>query len=150
MTRRHAVAALTMVAMLAGFPALRLDTASGDDHPRLSDAWFTKRVPVVGRDLRRGNLPQKETQFDSSQDEQVVFLVLLNGLQGAKLRVELKSPTGRIRTGEWTIDDILGTGEWRFATYRWPMNTVESAPGEYLVALSIDGKPAGTYRFTIK
>jgi hypothetical protein len=152
MTHLRRFVALSVVAALtlAGSAILGQDTASGEDHPRLRDAWFTKTVPVTGRDLRIGNLPSKQTEFDSSKDERVVFLALLNGIQGAKLRVVLKNSTGKTRTGNWTIPDLLGSGEWRFTTYRFAMADLKSSPGEYSADLFIDDKPAGTYRFTLK
>src|SRR5262249_15939875 len=115
--------------------------------------WFTnvQTVPYqTYTNTRPQNVLPEVTIFDRSRDPRVILVIAFSSGDSHSLRAVLKGPRGEQRPIEWSIAQVprfTGGSTWRTASAWW--RTDRLVPGTYLVELTIDALPAGTYAFGV-
>lgn len=118
----------------------------------LIGVWFTnvQTVPyqLYTGDERPQNVLPEVSIFDRTRDPRVILVIAFSSGDSHSLRVVLQGPRGERWPLEWSIAQASQfTGGWRTTRAWWI--TERLVPGTYLVELTIDALPAGTYVFGV-
>jgi len=140
--------------MLVGFATTGCASAKSEADHRIGllGVWFTnvQTVPyqLYASDTRPQNVLPEVTIFDRTRDPRVILVIAFSSGDPHSLRVVLQGSRGERWPIEWSIAHApLFTGGWRTTRAWWTTDTL--VPGTYLVELTIDTLPIGTYVFGV-
>ena len=148
--------------LLAGAAVLTLVASALPAPPADADlkrAFFSNTQAAEGRRYTQSDyqaLPGAQDAFDPEKDQQVYFYVVLNSPDPVKVRGVVKNPAGETHlrfqrdAPQIARGGVTSANYWRWLDWRWPTEKMRGKAGKWVVELELDGKPAGSYAFTMK
>ena len=141
--------------ILVGFATMGCASAKSDTDHRIGllGVWFTnlQTVPSQNYSAARPQDVYPEVKvFERARDSRVIMVIAFSTGDSHSLRAVLKDAKGGQRPVEWSIvpmPRVSTGGDWRTTTAWWSIDRL--MPGTYLVELTIDTLPIGTYVFGV-
>jgi hypothetical protein len=87
--------------------------------------------------------------FEKASGRSVKMVLVMKDCDSHEFAIRRADPGGKETSGKWSVSSLLRERcSWRVTYRTWQVNSL--AVGEHTVDLTVDGKPGGTYKFTVR